>query len=80
MPELCGVQTPTGPCTMDKGHKLPYHRHRIYNKVTWKVLNNGTVLEEGTGRVPLNYAMTRQLDKYDNIEVALIRHARPAEE
>lgn len=70
--ELCGEATPNGPCTLAKGHRVNYHRHRLYEQVTWKIETpDGTELEIGTARVPLNYAVTRCLENHEEIVVKL---------
>lgn len=70
--ELCGKPTPTGPCTLEKNHRLEYCRHRLYEQVTWTIETPGGVtLETGTARVPLNYAVTRCLANHENIVVYL---------
>lgn len=64
MKELCGHPTPSGPCTMPKGHSVGYHRHRVYQNITWTIEDkNGDKIESGESRVPLNYAITRALEK-----------------
>jgi len=76
--ELCGVQTPTGPCTLKKGHRLNYHRHRLYEQVTWEILSvDNKLLEEGKARVPLNYAVTRQLEEHDKLVIHITRWNGP---
>ena len=71
--ELCGVETPNGPCTLRKGHNTGYHRHRIYAQVAWiiELAPEGTLLERGTGRIPLNYAVTRQLEHHRSIVIKI---------
>lgn len=75
MKELCGHPTPKGPCTMQKGHNTEWHRHRKYDSVKWNIKEkaNSTILESGVGRVPLNYAITRQLDNHDKLVVIVER-------
>lgn len=72
---LCGVQTERGPCTLEKGHKLHYHRHLTYDTIHWKIhaASNSKVLSEGTGKVPLQYAITDALDKSDGISITVTR-------
>lgn len=78
--ELCGEFTPNGPCTMLKGHSVGYHRHRVYSNITWTIENaDGTTLETGESRVPLNYAITRALEK-DELIVVHIKHWRDSRE
>ena len=73
--EMCGAPANGGPCTMPKGHFAQYHRHRIYQKVDWEVKTTmGEVLERGSARVPMNYAITRQLKKYENLVISLKRY------
>lgn len=72
--ELCGEVAPGGPCTMKKGHKLNYHRHRVYEKVYWEIRSGKDVLETGSSRVPMNYAITRCFEEHDNIIVSLQRY------
>ena len=74
--ELCGETTKDGlPCTMPKGHYAPYHRHRKYKKVDWQIETTmGEVLEKGSARVPMNYAITRQLEKHDMLKITLRSH------
>lgn len=58
--EECGYPTTNGPCTMKKGHYANYHRHRKYEEVTWVIeTKDGVVLENGSARVPMNYAISR---------------------
>jgi len=79
--ELCGAQTPTGPCTLKKGHRLNYHRHRLYEQVTWAIFAVGNIdgkhLESGKARVPLNYAVTRQLEEHDKLVIHITRWNGP---
>jgi len=71
MVETCGHPTKKGPCTMRKGHEAKFHRHREYNTVEWIIRHpkSRVILESGQARVPLNYAMTRQLDRHGSIVV-----------
>lgn len=72
--ELCGIVTPNGPCTLKKGHRVEWHRHRKYETTDWTIKSeDGKVLETGENRVPLNYAITRQLAKHDQIVIFIDR-------
>lgn len=72
--ELCGEPTPNGPCTMPKGHRVGYHRHRVYQNITWTIhTDKGVRVESGEARVPLNYAITRALENHGMIEVYIKR-------
>lgn len=72
--ELCGAPTPKGPCTLRKGHNVEWHRHREYESTSWTIKNEkGKVLESGQNRVPLNYAITRQMLKHDSIVIEVTR-------
>jgi hypothetical protein len=72
--ELCGETAPGGPCTMKKGHKLNYHRHRVYEKVYWEIKTDDKVLEVGNSRVPMNYAITRCFEEHENLTITLQRY------
>ena len=72
---LCGAPANGGPCTMKKGHYANFHRHRIYNEVTWTIrTSDGETLETGSARVPMNYAITRCFENHDNLVITLNRH------
>lgn len=59
---LCGAPTKNGPCTLPKGHKIGYHRHRVYKQMTWIIEDpTGAELDSGLGRIPMNYAITEAL-------------------
>jgi hypothetical protein len=75
--ELCGKPTPTGPCTLEKNHRLEYCRHQLYEQTTWRITDpEGNELEKGTARVPMNYAITRCLKENDDIIVYLKKHQK----
>lgn len=63
--EKCGEATPNGPCSMPKGHKAKFHRNRDYKPpIEWQIKNEvNKVLELGSGRKELGYAMTYWLKK-----------------
>ena len=68
--ELCGHPTPNGPCTMAKGHLVNYHRHRVYQNISWRIESTAhKVLHQGKSRVPLNYAIAESLK--DNEEIVI---------
>ncbi len=70
--ELCGAKTPNGPCTLPKGHRTGYHRHRIYPQVTWTIeTDKGVHIESGAARVPLNYAISEALAKHPLVVIHL---------
>lgn len=71
--KLCGEPTDNGPCTMQKGHTATWHRHRTYNKTYWRITVAGRVINNGEGRVPLQYATTEALDQYDKVVIELER-------
>ena len=76
--ELCGEDAPGGPCTLEKGHRLEYHRHRVYNKVDWEIKSeDGELLESGSSRVPMNYAITRAFKKNSNLVISLKQYDSP---
>lgn len=81
MNELCGQPTSTGkPCSMPKGHSAKFHRYRDYRApLQWVIKNQGTkkILEEGTGRKELGYAMTYWLKKGFNLTME-VSHKSPA--
>lgn len=59
--ETCGVATPTGTCTMPKGHSAPFHRNRQYvSSMEWVITSASgkTVLKEGRAIIPLNEALS----------------------
>lgn len=66
--ELCGHPTKSGPCTMVKNHHAPFHRHRNYKRsVRWSIMSDSKkIIEEGSGRVELGYALTRAAKNYRN--------------
>ncbi len=74
--ELCGEKAPGGPCTLKKGHKLNYHRHRVYERVYWEITDGKSkeIIESGNSRVPMNYAITRCFEEHDFINVRLMRY------
>lgn len=69
----CGVPTDNGPCTMKAGHAVEWHRHRTYNKTYWRIKVGGKVIDNGEGRVPLQYATTAALDEHDKVVIELER-------
>lgn len=69
--QLCNHPTPMGPCTMPKGHRVEYHRHREYEVMDWEIRIGQNKLESGTNRVPLNYAIKDALDKYSEFTVVI---------
>lgn len=73
MSDLCGVVTPTGPCTMQKGHSAQFHRHRVYDKTYWLIKVGKKVIANGEARVPLQYAISDALGKHDKIVIEVER-------
>jgi len=76
MVELCGHPTRSGkPCNMKKGHNANFHRHRDYpTPMAWVIENRvHKIVEEGSGREELGYAITRHLDYLDNLVVRITR-------
>jgi hypothetical protein len=71
--ELCGADTPNGPCTMPKNHAARYHRHRLYQTVLWTVKANSRILQKGQGRVELNYAIKAALESHKKITCVIER-------
>lgn len=71
--EFCGHPTKNGPCNMPKGHAGNFHRARDYPKpAVWSIEDNqGNVIEEGNGRVPLSYAITRCLRQCPELVIRL---------
>lgn len=70
--ELCEMPTAKGPCTMPKGHDLPYHRHREYEHSFWQIKDEkGKLLASGENMVPMNTAIGRLRKTYDKLFIAV---------
>lgn len=68
--ELCGVETPTGPCTMLKGHTAKFHRHIPRKRFWWEIADEtGKVVREGHSRVPMQYALAELLDNHTKLVI-----------
>jgi len=79
--EICGQPTKSGkPCNMPKGHHALFHRHREYpTPISWVIFefidpNIFNELERGYGREELSYAMTRCLQKTNNLRIDIHVH------
>lgn len=69
--EICGQPTEKGPCTLEPGHKLNYHRHRVYDTVEWIITTpRGKELLKGTGRLNLQYALNDAFIKSTKIIIS----------